>query len=78
MWGMAQGLDCSLVGYLVAGFFVTVLYYPFFWINLAMTVALHNAARNAVAAAGGVGGGGRVPAPVPAAVGRTGRRLQVR
>ena len=28
---------------MAAGFFTTVLYYPFFWINFAMTVALHNA-----------------------------------
>jgi putative inorganic carbon (hco3(-)) transporter len=45
---MAHGLDAALVGYLVSGFFVTVLYYPYFWINLAMTVALHNIARNAL------------------------------
>ena len=38
---MAYGLDAGMVGYLVAGFFVTVLYYPFFWIQMAMTVALH-------------------------------------
>jgi putative inorganic carbon (HCO3(-)) transporter len=38
---MSYGLDAGTVGYLVAGFFVTVLYYPFFWIQLAMTVALH-------------------------------------
>ena len=38
---MAFGLDAGTVGYLVAGFFVTVLYYPFFWIQMAMTVALH-------------------------------------
>jgi O-antigen ligase len=42
---MAHGLDGALVGYLVSGFFVTVLYYPFFWINLAMTVALNAIAR---------------------------------
>ncbi len=42
---MAHGLDGALVGYLVSGFFVTVLYYPFFWINLAMTVSLREAAR---------------------------------
>jgi len=44
--GMAHGLDGALIGYLVSGFFVTVLYYPYFWINLAMTVALHRAATN--------------------------------
>lgn len=43
---MAHGLDVAMVGYLVGGFFVTVLYYPFFWINLAMTVALYNAAES--------------------------------
>src|SRR5690606_13709960 len=43
---MAFGLDGALIGFMASGFFVTVLYYPFFWINLAMTVALHVAARN--------------------------------
>lgn len=42
---MAYGLDAALAGFLVSGFFVTVLYYPFFWVNLSMTVALHLAAR---------------------------------
>ncbi len=40
---MAYGLDGALIGYMASGFFVTVLYYPFFWINLAMTVSLHAA-----------------------------------
>lgn len=43
---MAHGLDGALVGFMASGFFVTVLYYPFFWINFAMTVALHNATMN--------------------------------
>jgi putative inorganic carbon (hco3(-)) transporter len=38
---MASGFDGALIGFMVTGYFVTVLYYPFFWINLAMTVALH-------------------------------------
>lgn len=42
---MAYGLDGALVGFLASGFFVTVLYYPYFWFNLAMTVALNVAAR---------------------------------
>jgi O-antigen ligase len=42
---MAHGLDGALVGYLATGFFVTVLYYPYFWINLAMTVSLNAIAR---------------------------------
>lgn len=45
LYFMAHGIDGALVGYLVSGFFVTVLYYPYFWINLAMTVALNNTAR---------------------------------
>jgi len=32
----------SLIGYLVAGQFVTVGYYPFFWIHLAFLVAMKN------------------------------------
>jgi probable O-glycosylation ligase (exosortase A-associated) len=44
---MAHGLDGAMVGFVASGFFVTVLYYPYFWINLAMTVALNNAARRA-------------------------------
>jgi O-antigen ligase len=43
---MAHGLDGALIGFLVSGFFVTVLYYPYFWINLAMTVSLNSIARN--------------------------------
>ncbi|QWV91843.1 O-antigen ligase family protein [Geomonas oryzisoli] len=48
--GMAHGLDCALVGYLVTGFFVTVMYYPYFWVNLGMTVALNSAARKKIKA----------------------------
>ncbi|MDX2441152.1 MAG: hypothetical protein QNK40_11460, partial [Desulfobacterales bacterium] len=40
--------DMGLVGYLAAGFFVTVLYYPFFWVQIAMIVALHNVSLHAV------------------------------
>ncbi|MDH5764692.1 MAG: O-antigen ligase family protein [Gammaproteobacteria bacterium] len=39
------GLDAGLIGYLVAGSFVTVLYYPFFWIQVAMIVMLNNIAN---------------------------------
>ena len=42
---MSYGLDGALVGYMISGFFVTVLYYPYFWINLAMTASLHEAAN---------------------------------
>ena len=43
---MAFGLDGALVAFLSTGFFVTVLYYPYFWINLALTVSLHLATRH--------------------------------
>ena len=49
---MARGLDGSLVGLIVSGSFISVLYYPFFWINFAMTVALNNAALNALGSDG--------------------------
>ena len=42
---MAHGLDAALVAFLVAGFFVTVLFYPFFWVNFGMTVALNRIAH---------------------------------
>ena len=45
LYYMAHGLDGALVGYMVSGFFVTVLYYPYFWINMAMTVSLNAVAR---------------------------------
>ena len=57
LWHMAHGLDGALIGFLVGGFFVTVLYYPFFWINLAMTVALYNVTRKQL-------GAGRAIAPL--------------
>jgi putative inorganic carbon (hco3(-)) transporter len=52
---MSHAFDAALLGYLVGGFFVTVFYYPFFWINYAMTVALHNiVVTNATVGAGGI------------------------
>lgn len=50
LYASAYGLDGALVGYMASGFFVTVLFYPFFWVNLAMTVSLHLAARKRHAA----------------------------
>jgi putative inorganic carbon (hco3(-)) transporter len=47
----AFGLDAALVGYVVAGSFVTVLYYPYFWVSLAFTGALYETARRGAAAA---------------------------
>jgi O-antigen ligase len=45
----ALGLDGALLGYLVSGFFVTVLYYPYFWVNLGGTAALFETTRRAAA-----------------------------
>ena len=38
--------NLSLLGFIVAGQFVTVVYYPFLWIHLALVVALSNSFRN--------------------------------
>jgi O-antigen ligase len=62
---MARGLDGSLVGLIVGGFFISVLYYPFFWINFAMTVALYNSVLNALRA------DGSLPPSNPATTGRS-------
>lgn len=42
---IAYGLDAALLGFLGSGFFVTVLYYPYFWIHCALTTCLHTAAQ---------------------------------
>lgn len=39
---MSEGISAGLWGFLIAGQFVTVTYYPFFWIGLAFAVALKN------------------------------------
>ena len=42
---IAHGLDAGMIGYLVSGFFISAFFYPFFWFQLAMTVALHEVAK---------------------------------
>ena len=44
-YNLTYGFSMGLVGYLVAGTFVTVFYYPFFWVQIALIVALHNVTR---------------------------------
>ena len=39
---VARALTVTTWGFVIAGQFNTVAYYPFFWINLALTVALFN------------------------------------
>jgi putative inorganic carbon (hco3(-)) transporter len=46
----AHGLDVALVAYLISGQFVSIAYYPFFWVNLAMTVALRKIAEATIQA----------------------------
>jgi O-antigen ligase len=57
LYYMAHGLDAGLLGYLVAGFFVTVLYYPFFWVQMAITVALYSVTSKLAASQGDVPAG---------------------
>lgn len=45
LYYMSYGFDGALIGYLVSGFFVTVLFYPYFWVNMAFTMALAVVAR---------------------------------
>jgi O-antigen ligase len=59
LYGLSHGLDLSVVGFAVNGLFITVLYYPFFWMLLALSVSLSDVVRqlepssqNAVAATG--------------------------
>lgn len=37
---VASGLSYGVLGYVIAGQFVTVTYYPFFWVHLALIVSL--------------------------------------
>jgi O-antigen ligase len=50
---LAKGLLVALWAFVIAGQFVTVTYYPFFWINLAFMIALKNIARTHYAVAAG-------------------------
>ena len=45
---VARGLTLATWGFVIAGQFNTVSYYPFLWINLALTVALANVVRRAI------------------------------
>ena len=47
-YNLSYGLDAGLIGYLVAGSFVTVLYYPFFWIQISLIIALYNVTQNSI------------------------------
>lgn len=44
---LTYGLDGAMIGFMVSGFFVSVLYYPFIWMNVALCLALARVARTA-------------------------------
>ena len=46
----AHALDLSLIGYIVSGFFLTVLYYPHLYIIMTLAISLNQIARKQVAA----------------------------
>jgi len=60
---IASGLLVALWGFVIAGQFVTITYYPFFWINIAMSVALLNVSKRKLS-----------PEPRPERVPTRGRR----
>ncbi len=47
LYNTALGLDAAMIGFLVSGSFITVLYYPYFWIDLSLVVALRTVAKQA-------------------------------
>ena len=46
---VAKGLTLTTWGFIIAGQFNTVAYYPFLWINLALTVSLGHIVKEAIA-----------------------------
>ena len=42
---ISHGLDGGLIAYLVGSVFFSVLFYPMFWVQLAMTVTLHEISK---------------------------------
>ena len=45
---MAHGLDGGLLGFMISGTFISVLFYPMFWYQMATSVALYNISRKQV------------------------------
>ncbi|MDG9667860.1 O-antigen ligase family protein [Hahella sp. CR1] len=42
---LAFGFDFAMIGFLISASFVTVLYYPYLWIHLALVVCMHNSIK---------------------------------
>jgi O-antigen ligase len=53
---LSYGFDSALIGFLISGSFVTVLYYPFFWVHCALTTCLHTVAVDKYDNRGGTDG----------------------
>lgn len=45
---ITYGMDAAMIGFLGSAFFVTVLYYPYFWIHCALTSCLYTAAKRKI------------------------------
>ena len=45
IYSISTALDAGLFGYLIASIFFSVLFYPLFWLQLAMTVALNKVSK---------------------------------
>ena len=43
---ISYGFDFALIGFLVSSSFITVLYYPYFWIHCAFVAAMYNVSRS--------------------------------
>jgi hypothetical protein len=72
VYNMAKGMNLALLGYVVAGQFVTVAYYPFLWIHLTfVTIMFHFWRRNRRMRCRR---GSRLHPPVP--LGRTASQLE--
>ena len=48
MAAVARGINLGLLGTFIAAFFMSVLYYPMFWLAFALTSALRNISKNKV------------------------------
>lgn len=48
VWNFSVALDLSLIAYAIGGFFLTVLYYPHFYVIIALSLSLNNIGRKLV------------------------------
>lgn len=53
--GLSHGVDLCLIGFITNGFFITVLYYPFFWMIIIISSSLRNVVESQSGRKGKVG-----------------------